>query len=371
MKISIVGPTYPFRGGIAQHTTILCNTLRLHHDVQFISYTRQYPKIIFPGKTDRDPSQKALRSDPVEYLVDSMNPYSWHKTAQRIIQFQPEKIIFPWWVIFWAPQTWYIAHKVRKGIQAQVIIICHNVAEHENNALKETINRFVLRTGDVLITQSREETNKLKNLLGKQLATKSIQTAFHPTYADLCCGSGSHGDGMKKKCELLFFGFVRKYKGLDVLLDAMGIISRKKRIRLNIVGEFWKDKPSYISKINDLGIEKNITIIDEYIPNEQLGEYFLNTDLVVQPYLSASGSGVSQLAYGFGKPVIATNVGSIGEVVKDKINGRLVAPNDPKALAQAIIESLEKNNLEHMQIEAKKVRDAFSWDKFADMITEC
>jgi glycosyltransferase involved in cell wall biosynthesis len=176
---------------------------------------------------------------------------------------------------------------------------------------------------------------------------------------------------LQKTHELLFFGFVRKYKGLDVLLDAMAIISRQKNIRLNIVGEFWKDKQHYISKINNLGIEKHISIVDEYIPNEQLGKYFLTTDLVVQPYLSASGSGVSQLAYGFGKPVIATNVGSIGEVVKDKINGRLVAPNDPKALAQAIIESLEKNNLEQMQIEAEKVREAFSWEKFADMITEC
>jgi glycosyltransferase involved in cell wall biosynthesis len=260
---------------------------------------------------------------------------------------------------------------VRKSIQTKIVIICHNVADHENNVLKENINKLVLKTSDILITQSNEETNKLKKLLGKQLATKSIQTAFHPTYADLCWSSHSHDNGLQKTHELLFFGFVRKYKGLDVLLDAMAIISRQKNIRLNIVGEFWKDKQHYISKINNLGIEKHISIVDEYIPNEQLGKYFLTTDLVVQPYLSASGSGVSQLAYGFGKPVIATNVGSIGEVVKDKINGRLVAPNDPKALAQAIIESLEKNNLEQMQIEAEKVREAFSWEKFADMITEC
>ncbi|GAU07359.1 glycosyltransferase [Desulfoplanes formicivorans] len=371
MKMTIVGPTYPFRGGIAQHTTLLCNTLRLHHDVQFISFTRQYPKLIFPGKTDRDPSKNALRSDPVEYLVDSLNPYSWYKTTQRIIQFKPDKIIFPWWVIFWAPQTWYIIKKIRKKIQTKIIIVCHNVADHENNVIKEKINRLVLKNSDILITQSKEETGKLRKLLGQKIATDSIQTGFHPTYADLCLDSPQHGGGTRTNHELLFFGFVRKYKGLDVLLDALALIRDQKNIHLNIVGEFWKDKQSYLEKIKELGIANNVTIMDEYVPNEQLGRHFLAADLVVQPYLSASGSGVSQLAYGFGKPVIATNVGSIGEVVQDWVNGRLVAPNDPAALARAIVESLEEDQLKKMQHEAEKVRYRFSWEKFAEMITEC
>ncbi len=371
MKISIVGPTYPFRGGIAQHTTILCNTLRRKHDVQFISYTRQYPKMIFPGKTDQDPSENALRADPVEYLIDSMNPYTWYQGSRAIREFGPDRVIFPWWVIFWAPQILYLAKKVGKEKKAKRIFICHNVAEHETNGIKERINKHVLQQGDVLITQSKEETRKLKGIVSGECRKVRILTGFHPTYADLCV-MPRESEETKKECpELLFFGFVRKYKGLDVLLEALAKVITRRKVILRIVGEFWKDKEGYLEKIKELEIENYIQIVDEYVPNEELGRYFHAADLVIQPYLSASGSGVSQLAYGFGKPVIATNVGSIGEVIMDKINGRLVDPGDADGLSTAILESLEREELSRMNIEAKKVKDRFSWSRFADTIATC
>jgi glycosyltransferase involved in cell wall biosynthesis len=169
----------------------------------------------------------------------------------------------------------------------------------------------------------------------------------------------------------LFFGFVRKYKGLDVLLEALPLVLRKRRVRLMIVGEFWKDKQRYVNKISELELEDHITIIDAYVPNEQLGKYFHAADLVVQPYLSASGSGVSQLAYGFGKPVIATNVGSIAEVIVDGVNGRLVHPGNPGELAQAVVEALEAEKLKSMTMEAAKVKERFSWNRFAEMVASC
>ncbi|WP_462323579.1 glycosyltransferase [Desulfoplanes sp.] len=367
MKISIVGPTYPFRGGIAQHTTILCNTMRLEHDVQFISYTRQYPKLIFPGSTDRDPSADALKSDPVEYLIDSMNPFSWRQATKSIVRFGPQIIVFPWWVIFWAPQLLYIIRNIRKKIKTKIIILCHNVSDHESNKTKENINKLVMNLADVLITQSTDETKKLSRLINKN---KKIITAFHPTYKKLCSKNLKLCD-KKKKNQLLFFGFVRKYKGLDVLLDALPLVQKKKKIHLNIVGEFWNDKQYYLDKIESLKINESISLVDEYVPNERLAEYFFSADLVIQPYLSASGSGVSQLAYGFGVPVIATKVGSIAEVINDRVNGRLVEPRDPQGLAEAILESLEPDTLGRMKVEAKKVKDQFSWDKFADIIATC
>jgi glycosyltransferase involved in cell wall biosynthesis len=371
MRISVVGPTYPFRGGIAQHTTLLCNTMRKKHEVQFISYTRQYPKIIFPGKTDRDPSKNALHTDSVEYLIDSMNPYSWYRASNAIVRFRPDRVVFPWWVIFWAPQTVYLAKKVKKKTNSKIIILCHNVTDHEGNRVKECINKYVLRNGDVLITQSNEETRKIKKILCSKYEDEKIITGFHPTYEDLCTNKKVNHCKDKKKYELLFFGFVRRYKGLNVLLEALPKILKSKNVQLKIVGEFWKDKLEYLQKIEELGIKKNITIIDEYIPNEQLGTYFHQADLVIQPYLSASGSGVSQLAYGFGKPVIASSVGSIGEIIEDGINGRLVNPGDPQGLSSAVLESLDPVKLTVMHNEAKKVAKRFSWDRFAEIITTC
>ena len=373
MKVAIIGPTYPFRGGIAQHSTLLCNTLRKRHDVKFISYSRQYPKIIFPGKSDHDPSQDALHADPVEYLIDSLNPLSWKKAADSVIQFEPDCVIFPWWVVFWAPQVFYLTKRIRNHLNTKIILLCHNVSEHENNIVKKYITKNILKIADVIFTQSIQETENVHKCLDG--VGKKVITGFHPTYVDLCSNMVSDSDKIDKKkydfqYNLLFFGFVRKYKGLDVLLDALPLVLEYVDVQLNIVGEFWKDKKAYIDKIHTLHLNEYVRIIDKYVPNETLHEYFEHADIVVQPYLSASGSGVSQLAYGFSTPVIATRVGSIAEVVLDKVNGRLVAPNDPKALAMAIIESLVPENLAKMKQEACKVKNRFSWDRFADMITQ-
>ena len=373
MKLAIIGPTYPFRGGIAQHSTLLCNTLRKKHDVKFISYSRQYPKIIFPGKSDQDPSQDALHADPVEYLIDSINPLTWKQAADSLIRFEPERIIFPWWVVFWAPQIFYITKRIRHNMETKIILLCHNVAEHENNIAKKYITKNILKSADIIFTQSLQETEKVYNCLGG--CSKQVVTGFHPTYVDLCTHAISDKNETNSKTRahhynLLFFGFVRKYKGLDILLNALPLVLEHVNVRLNVVGEFWKDKKIYMEKIRQLGLEEHIQIVDTYVPNESLNRYFEPADLVVQPYLSASGSGVSQLAYGFSTPVVATRVGSIAEVVLDGVNGRLVEPNDPESLAKAIIESLVPGNLAMMKKEASKVKDRFSWDRFADMIAE-
>ena len=369
MKIALIGPTYPFRGGIAQHTTLLCNTLRKRHDVQFISYSRQYPRILFPGKSDRDPSVNALQSHPVEYLIDSINPVTWRRAAAAVVDFDPDRVIIPWWVIFWAPHMLYMIGKIRKHVDPKIILLCHNVSEHENNGIKKYITKNILKRADLIFTQSLQETEKVHSILKDK--NINVITSFHPTYVDLCCNDYEKNKKNKEHVfELLFFGFVRKYKGLDILLDAMRIILDHMEVHLRVVGEFWKDKQEYLDKIIELDLQRYVEIVDDYVPNEELYRYFMPADLVVQPYTSASGSGVSQLAYGFAKPVVATKVGSIAEVVQDGVNGRLVEPNNPPALALAIMESLIPENLQRMHHEAGKVKDRFSWDRFSDMITE-
>lgn len=365
----MLGPTYPYRGGIAHYTTLLCRALRENHDVKFISFKRQYPRILFPGRSDRDPSKNPVKIDDVDYLLDSLNPFSWIKVYRAIKEFKPEKVVIPWWVAFWMPQFWTVASLVKKYLHSEIVFICHNAIEHESNIIKKVATKIVLKKADRLISHSKEETLRIKDLIGNGV---NAVTAFHPTYANLSDKRYSKEEA-KEKLELkgnvlLFFGFVREYKGLDVLLDAMSIIPEDKNITLLVVGEFWHDKQKYIDKINNHGISENVRIIDEYVPNEAIGIYFAASDLVVQPYNSASGSGICQIAYGFDRPVIATNVGSLPEVVLDGENGRLVKPRNPEALAEAILESLEKDTLDRLTRNAVKTKERFSWGKMVEII---
>ncbi|NIM06086.1 MAG: glycosyltransferase [Armatimonadetes bacterium] len=369
MKIALVGPTYPFRGGISHYTTLLCRTLRQKHEVKFISFKRQYPKLLFPGKTDRDESAEPVKVEDVDYLIDSLNPFTWRAAAEAIREFAPDEVVFPWWVSFWAPQFWAILRLLGGKARPKVVFICHNVVEHESSSLKKMATRAVLSKADLLITHSREESARAKRLLGEGV---KIVTAFHPTYAQV---SGKRYDKEEAKARLelsgdvlLFFGFVREYKGLRVLLEAMPEVLKQKEVTLLVVGEFWKDKSRYMEQISRHGMGAQVKIFDAYVPNEEVGLYFAAADLVVQPYLSASGSGVCQIAYGFDRPVIATNVGSLPEVIQDGENGRIVEPGSVHSLAKAVTESLEPETLRRLTENAVRTKERFSWERMADIV---
>ena len=369
MKIVMLGPTHPYRGGIAHYMTLLCQTLRQYHEVTFISFKRQYPNILFPGKTDKDPSKKTLRIDNVSYILDSMNPLSWIAVYRCIGELRPDKVLISWWIAFWTPQFWTIVTLLKRRFDVEIVVICHNAIEHETNSLKKLATKIFLKKADRIITHSKEDTLKLKDLMGNQI---HAITAFHPTYSDigsnLCTKEKAKERFELSGAVLLFFGFIRDYKGLDVLLEAMSFIIQCTRVTLLIVGEFWKDKQKYFNLIERFGLSAYVKVVDEYVPNESIGFYFSASDLVVQPYRSASGSGVAQLAYGFDRPVIATNVGSLSEVVKDGINGRIVEPGDAKALAHAIIESLECATLRKFSRNAVDTKKEYSWDRLAKIV---
>ncbi len=371
MRLSLIGPTYPYRGGISHYTTLLGRQLRLMHEVQFVSFSRQYPKLIFPGKSDRDPSGKPVMIDNVDYLIDSLCSISWKRAAEAIIAFGPQKVILPWWVAYWTFAFGSIIKRIKAHRDAEIVIICHNVVEHESSFLKKCATKSVLAKADRLITHSQQETDRLKAMLGE---SANVTTAFHPTYKDLsqtCYDKGAARAELGLSGDvLLFFGFVRPYKGLDVLLEAMATVLSQRPATLLVVGEFWKDKNRYIEQIRQSGIASAVRMIDEYIPNERVGLYFSAADLVVQPYRSASGSGICQIAYGLDRPVIATQVGSLSEVIEDGVNGRLVPPGDAAALAEAIIESLDPQALNEMNKNAKITKDRFSWEKLANLIVE-
>ncbi|MCP3932315.1 MAG: glycosyltransferase [Bacteroidetes bacterium] len=372
MRIALIGPTYPFRGGISHHTTLLAKELTEEHTLKFVSFTRQYPQILFPGESDKDPSLKPLLSSDVDYLIDSLNPLTLISAARSIARFQPDLVILPWWVTFWSFHYRFLCSKIKRCTEAEIVFLCHNVIEHESTWVKKWLTRFALKGADRFVTQSIGETDKLKIMLGDNV---QVRTAFHPTYADLSHLKTVSKENAKASLGissqmLLFFGFVRPYKGLETLLNAMPDIVKERDVTLIIAGEFWKDREEYIALIDKYELNSHIQIHDRYIANEDISLFFAAADLVVQPYQSVTGSGVLQLAYGYEIPVVATNIGSLSEIITDRVDGRLVQPNDPKSLAKAIVESLGDEELIVLKKNAKLVNAKFSWNNFIKFLCE-
>ena len=224
MKICLIGTTYPFRGGISHYTTLLYRHLKKEHDVRFFAFKRQYPKWLFPGETDKDSSCNPIREDGVKNVLDSLNPITWLKVFLLTRRVKPELVIFPWWVSFWTPQFWTIITLIKMFTRAQILFICHNVVEHESKTIDKISTRFVLRKGDYFIVHSKEDLENLK----KMLPDIDVKQSFHPTYevfqSELISKEEARRRLSIKGNTILFFGFVRPYKGLNYLIEAMPMI---------------------------------------------------------------------------------------------------------------------------------------------------
>lgn len=371
MKCVLIGPTYPFRGGIAHYTTLLCQELRKRHQVTLLSFRRQYPAWLFPGRTDRDPSQKVLAVD-CERVLDPFQPWTWMQTARRIVDLEPDLVLFQWWVPFWAPSWTVILRRVRGRIAAKVLFISHNVLPHEPRPWDRLLARRVLGQSDGVIVHSQWDRQVLLSLL----PTMPAYVTPHPTYEVLAPTTWPRAEARRQfglaegKAVLLFFGFVRAYKGLRYLIEALALVRARFDAHLLVVGEFWEDIAPYQAQIRALGLEASVTLIDRYIPNEEVGLYFAAADLVVLPYTDATQSGVAQLALGAGVPVITTSVGGLPDVIQDGVNGFLVPPRDSQALAAAILRYFEEEfgPIFQANIQAQKAR--FSWDRLVALIEE-
>jgi glycosyltransferase involved in cell wall biosynthesis len=369
MKIDIVGPSYPFRGGISYYTTLLYTHLKAKHRVKFYCFRRQYPRFLFPGKTDRDPSLCHLRQLDSRPILDALDPVTWVRVARHMIKDRPELAIFPWWVVYWAPQYLTIIFLLKIFSDIRVLFICHNVAEHETNILKSILSRFVLSRGDGFIVHSPQEKENLAALIGP----KNIAVSYHPTYdifntVMIPKPTAREMLGIAEDKVILFFGFVRKYKGLSDLLKALPFLPEEIHFRLLIVGEFWEDKKRYLELIERLGLAKQVTIIDRYVPNEDIPIYFHASDIVVLPYTSVTGSGLLQLALGFGKPVITTKIGDFPRIVLDKKTGFLVAPRSPREIAAAVADFYESSDAETMSAQIREDNARFSWEALVKVI---
>lgn len=339
MKISIIGPVYPYRGGIAHHTTLLNKTLLDNGiNTQIISFSKQYPSWLYPGKNDKDPSEQKLLVN-AEFILNPFYPWTWQKAIQQIRDFGPDAVIIQWWTTFWAIPFAFVAKSLHR-IGVNVIFLVHNVLPHEPKPWDKYLTYLALKHNQLFIIQSHQE----KEILEKLCPAAQIEYCPHPIYSILSENHISKDKARKKleipesKFVLLFFGIIRKYKGLNILIESLKKVSDKLvNWHLIIAGEFWVDKQNIIQQIEKAKLKKNITIIDRYIPNEDISLYFSTADVLVAPYTQGTQSGAVNIALGYQLPVITTK--HIADNIPNEFRFlvRSVPPNDPSALAKEII----------------------------------
>jgi len=311
-----------------------------------------------------------LREDGAQHILDSINPITWWEVYRRVKREAPDLVIIPWWTSFWTIQFWTIATLVKRFSSAKILFICHNVVDHEHHVFAKRCARAVLSKGDHFFVHSENDARRLKQLL----PTAETTHAFHPIYDFFKNGTLSKTEARSRLGlegdSILFFGFIRPYKGVDHLLTAMPLILKQKRVTLLIVGEFWDGREAFAKKIRNLGLEDAVRVVDKYIPNEEVGLYFSAANLVVLPYVSGTGSGVIQIANALEKPVVATRIGSLAEVVEDGKTGYLVNPGDSKALAAAVIRFFEEEKEAEFVQNIRRAKRKFSWEQIVSLIEQ-
>lgn len=365
----MIGPIYPWRGGIAHSNMLLCENLSKKHVVKVLSFKRMFPSFLYPGKNQKEVSEKVIGLD-VDYIIDSVNPLSWVKTFILIRKGKPDLLVLQWWTTFFVPSLFTISLLTRLFTKTKVSFVCQNYLPHEKRVIDKFLTKLVLRTAHFLIALSKQDVNEIKSTM----PNAKVKYLIEPTYEKIFAGRRMQKAEAKKMLALrsrviLFFGIVRPYKGLPYLLRAMPKVTEKLGdVKLLIVGEFWQNKESYLEEIDKLGIRENVQVIDRYVSDNEAVLYMCAADVVVLPYISSTESGVIQLAYGLNIPIITTNVGGNADLIEDGRNGILVPPEDADSLADAIILYFEYDKEDEFRQEMEKRASIFSWDEEKEKI---
>jgi glycosyltransferase involved in cell wall biosynthesis len=372
MTFSVIGPTYPFRGGIAHYTSLLVRALRTRHDVQFFSFSRQYPRWLYPGNGDRDPSAALLTHEAPTGTFDALNPWEWRSIASRVAAARSSLVILSWSTVYWSPFYWIFLRALKGSNGPRTVFICHNVFEHEARGAKTSISKRVLTKGDLFVTHSDWDKRNLLSWMSPSRAN-CVRVCPHPIYEHLKQPSLSKAVarslvGVQAERVLLFFGFIREYKGLRYLLESLPLLEKSLGIHLLIAGEVWGDARPYYELINNLGLASCVTFVQKYIPNEEVARYFAAADILVSPCITASQSGIVQLAYGFSKPVIVGRVGGLPEAVDEGRTGYLVPPKDAAAIARAVMDFYENSREGDMVTAIRQKHSAISWERLRETI---
>ena len=363
MKIVILGTAYPYRGGLATFNERLARQFQAEgHDVEVVTFTLQYPSFLFPGKTQYS-NEIAPTDLKIKRWVNSCNPFNWVSVGRRIRKMQPDMLITCYWMAFFAPCYGIIERIVKGNGKTRCVALVHNMIPHEPSLLDKLFAPFYVKSTDGFVALSDSVVRDIDRL-DKHNKPKTFSP--HPIYdhygermpkAEACKALNLDVD----KDYMLFFGLVRAYKGLDLLLDAMGKIHTKMpNLRLLVAGEFYEQEELYRKQIADNGLTDKVIIRNEFIPDADLRKYFGAANLIVQPYKTATQSGVTQVAFHFEKPMLVTNVGGLGEIVHDHQMGYATEPN-ADAIADAIVDYYENNRQEDYTQYLILEKEKYSW----------
>lgn len=369
MKILLFGPAYPLRGGMAHFIALLYTHLaKRGHDVEIINFTRQYPNLLFPGKTQQESGEAGIPviSTP---LIDSINPVNWIVNGLKLRNRNADLVISTYWLPFFGPSSGTLHKLLRRG-KTKTLTILHNVIPHERRPGDILFTKYLFRHTDYFIAQSESVEQDLLNFV-PDAKYKRVALPMFSLFKDRIPKAEAKKElGITDEKVIMFFGYIRPYKGLHVLIDAMKIVKEKMNLRLLVCGEFYGDEEKYRAQMIGNGIEDVTTVFSDYIPNERVHLYFSAADVVVQPYVSATQSAIAQMAYFFSSPIIATNVGALPEVVIHEKSGLIVPPNDPPALADAIIRFYNEKMEQRLMAGAAEERKKYSWDAMVDAIEQ-
>ena len=363
MKIIILGTAYPFRGGLATFNERLARQLQAEgHEVEVITFTLQYPSFLFPGKTQYS-SEQAPADLHITQQVHSCNPFNWWKVGNKIRRIQPDLLISCYWMAFFAPCYGIIQRIAKRNRKTRCIGLVHNMIPHEPNLLDKLLAPFYVRHTDGFVALSESVVKDIDSL-DKQ--TKPKASYPHPIY-DLYGAQMEKNEACQaldldpEKQYMLFFGLVRAYKGLDLLLDAFGKVKDQlPDLRLIVAGEFYEDEEKYRAQLYFNKLNDRVIIHNDFIADADLRKYFGAADLIVQPYKSATQSGVTQVAFHFEKPMLVTNVGGLGEIVHDHKMGYAVEPN-AEAIAEAITDYYTNNRQADYTQYLIQQKENYSW----------
>ncbi len=353
MKTVLIGPVYPYRAGIAYCTTRLAQEI----GADVISFKRQFPKFLYPGGDDVDPTLPRAEG---RFLLDVINPLTWIRTGLLLRREQPDAVIFVWWVWVWAlPYLTLIALLPRR---TRIVLQCHNVGDKEPAAWKRWLTNRVLNRGDVLVVHARSEAEDAARRTNRRVVKTFLPVHEMggpiPTREDARRTLGIRGN------VALFFGHVRPFKGLDVALRAWRLL--KTDVTLLVAGEaWWKGEEEYRRLAEGLG---NVRFEFRFIPDAEMATYFAAADVVLAPYRIEAQSGVALAAFHFGRPVIASTVGGLPEIIEEGQNGMLVPPDDPAALAATIDAFFARRDRETMDANAAASARRYSWAEYGALM---
>ena len=369
-NIIILGPAHPYRGGIAAFSHRLAQELKqAGHKVTIFNFTLQYPSLLFPGKTQYShdsppPNVEITRS------LSSINPFTWWRTAQRIRAMAPDIVIVRYWIPFMAPSLGTVLKLVKKSVGRRIAIV-DNIIPHEKRIGDRQLSQYFVNQCDEFVVMSKQ----VKEQLQEFNSNKPIKFHNHPIY-------DNYGEAIDKNSAkialnldvntnyLLFFGLIRAYKGLDLLLNAIDPnLFKKYNLKLIVAGEFYDDKSKYTQIINDNSLQDFVIVHDFFIPNDDVKKYFCAADLVVQPYKTATQSGISQIAYHFDKPMVVTDVGGLPDIVENNVSGFIVNQT-PDSIAKAIQKFYDDGIEIQFQHAVREKKKEFSWDRFVEILLE-